>query len=147
MNGLLAELAAAIERATCTPFAPLGTRAVHGGDISRAFTLGDGTRTFFVKTQPPARLAMFEAEAAGLAELAAANAVRVPQVVCHGRAGDMAYLVLEYLPLQPHGEAAHLGRQLARQHRVGAARFGGVRDNWIGATPQTNAWMDDWVDF
>jgi fructosamine-3-kinase len=71
----------------------------------------------------------------------------VPQVICHGIAAEQAYLVLEYLPLRPHGDAAQLGRQLAQQHRVGAARFGGARDNWIGATPQPNAWMDDWVEF
>jgi fructosamine-3-kinase len=157
------ELAAAISRASGAPFAVRSTRAVHGGDISQAFTVGDGTRSFFVKTQSApslpagrmsggvpfaaARLDLFEAEAAGLAELAAANAVRVPQVLCHGVAAGVAYLVLEYLPLQQHGDAAQLGRQLAQQHRVSAAQFGGWRDNWIGATPQPNAWMDAWVDF
>jgi len=141
------ELAAAIGRASGTPFVVEDTRAMRGGDVSEAFTLSDGVRTFFVKTQRAARIDMFEAEAAGLAELAAANAVRVPQVVCHGIAAGQAYLVLEFLRLRPHGDAALLGRQLAQQHRVGAAQFGGARDNWIGATPQPNAWMDDWVEF
>jgi fructosamine-3-kinase len=141
------ELAAAISRASGLPFTVQETRTLHGGDISAAFMLGDGTRTFFVKTQPATGLDLFEAEAAGLAELAAANAVRVPQVICFGVTAGMAYLVLEPLLLQPHGDAAQLGRQLAQQHRVSAARFGGPRDNWIGATPQPNAWMDDWVEF
>ena len=159
------ELAAAISRASGTPFVAEDSRAIRGGDISEAFTLSDGTRMFFVKTQPaprppagrvsggvlPAsaasRLAMFEAEAAGLAELAAANAVRVPQVICHGVAAGQAYLVLESLPLQSQGDAAQLGRRLAQQHRVSAAQFGGPRDNWIGATPQPNAGMDGWVEF
>ncbi|MHB0973048.1 MAG: fructosamine kinase family protein [Thiobacillus sp.] len=147
MSVFHAALAAAISRASGAPFAALEARPMHGGDISEAFTFGDGTRTYFVKTQPAARLAMFEAEAAGLADLSAANAVRVPRVVCHGTAGGKAYLVLEHLPLRPHGDAAQLGRQLARQHRAGAARFGGARDNWIGATPQPNGPMEDWVDF
>jgi protein-ribulosamine 3-kinase len=147
MNAFEHELAAAIGRATGEAFVPKATRAVSGGDISEAFTLGDGVRTFFVKVQPAARLAMFEAEAAGLAELAAANAVRVPQVICHGVADGRAYLVLEYLPLRPHGDAAQLGRQLAQQHRADAARFGGARDNWIGGTPQPNVWTDDWIEF
>jgi fructosamine-3-kinase len=86
-------------------------------------------------------------EASGLAELAEANAVRVPQVICHGIAAGHAYLVLEYLPLGARGDAVQLGRQLALQHRVSAAQFGGSRDNWIGATPQPNAWRDGWVDF
>jgi fructosamine-3-kinase len=141
------ELAAAIGRASGMPFTVQNARAMRGGDISEAFTLGDGTRTFFVKVQPASGLPMFEAEAAGLAELAAANAVRVPQGICHGVAAGQAYLVLEYLPLRPHGDAAQLGRLLAQQHRVGAAQFGGARDNWIGATPQPNAWTDSWVEF
>lgn len=144
---LHAELAAEIGRATDLPFEVRGSRAVHGGDISEAFTLGDGTRTFFVKTQPGSQLAMFEAEAAGLAALAAANAVRVPQVICHGTAAGRSYLVLEYLPLGVQGDAARLGRQLAQQHRVVATQFGWTGDNWIGATPQPNAWRDDWIAF
>ncbi len=147
MSAFHTELAAAIGAATGSAFAVSSSEAVHGGDISPAFKLSDGVRSFFVKRQAAAGLAMFEAEAAGLAELAAANAVRVPQLICHGIAAGHAYLVLEYLPLETQGDAAQLGRQLAQQHRVTAARFGWARDNWIGATPQPNAWHDDWVEF
>lgn len=147
MSAFHTELSAAIHRATGTAFPLSSAEAVYGGDISQAFRVGDGARNVFVKTQPASRLAMFEAEAAGLAELAAANAVRVPQVVCHGIAAGQAYLVLEHLRLEAHGDAARLGRQLALQHRVGAANFGWARDNWIGATPQPNRWHDDWIDF
>lgn len=147
MSAFHTELAAAIRAATGTAFSISSTQAVHGGDISQAFKLDDGTHSFFVKRQPAAGLAMFEAEAAGLAGLAASNAVRVPEAICHGVAAGQAYLVLEYLPLQAQGDAARLGRQLAQQHRVGAAQFGWTRDNWIGATPQPNAWHDDWVAF
>lgn len=141
------ELADAIGRATGTPFSVGSTRAVHGGDISQAFALSDATRSFFVKTLSASRLGLLETEAAGLGELAAANAVRVPEVVCHGVAAGRAYLVLEYLPLRAHGDAAQLGRQLAQQHRTGLPRFGWTGDNWIGATPQPNMWRDDWVEF
>jgi fructosamine-3-kinase len=147
MNAFHAALAEAIARATGEPFAVHGVRSVHGGDISAAFVLADGARRVFVKTQPASRLAMFEAEAAGLAELAAADAVRVPRVVHCGLVDGRACLLLEHLTLGAHGDAARLGRQLARQHRVAAARFGDARDNWIGATPQPNAWLDDWVAF
>ncbi len=147
MNAFERELATAIGRATGEAFVPRRARAMRGGDISEAFTLSDGVRTFFVKTQPASRLDLFEAEAAGSAELATAKAVRVPQVIGRGVAAGQAYLVLEHLTLQPHGDAAQLGRRLAQQHRVGATRFGGARDNWIGATPQPNVRMDDWVEF
>ena len=147
MTDFHAALADAIAAATGEAFAPQAVRAVHGGDISESATLSDGARSFFVKTQPASRLDLFEAEAAGLAELAAANAVRVPHVIAHGVAAGRAYLVLEQLPLGGRGDAALLGRQLAQQHRATAARFGGARDNWIGSTPQPNGWLDDWIAF
>jgi fructosamine-3-kinase len=147
MKSFFSEIAAAISRASGEPFSAQDTQAVHGGDISQAFTLGDGERRFFVKIQPATRAGMFETEAAGLAELAAAHAVRVPRVVCHGIAASHAYLVLEHLPFGSRGDAAQLGRQLAQQHRVRAPQFGWAQDNWIGATPQPNAWRDNWLDF
>ena len=147
MSVFLAEVAAAISRSSGAPFILQNTQAVHGGDISQAFRLSDGACHYFVKTQAAIRLGWFEAEAAGLAALDAAHAVRAPRVVCHGVAAGQAYLVLEHLSLQSHGDAAQLGRLLARQHRVSAPQFGGPRDNWIGATPQPNAWRDNWVDF
>jgi fructosamine-3-kinase len=146
MSAFLAELSAAISRASGAAFATSDSQPVHGGDISQAFKLSDGSRTFFVKSQPASQHALFETEAAGLDELAAAHALRVPHVVCHGIAAGQAYLVLEYLPLVSHGDAALLGRQLAQQHRVSAPQFGWTRDNWIGATPQPNAWRERWID-
>ena len=147
MSVLLTEISAAISRAGGSPFSALDSQAVHGGDISQAFKLSDGMRTFFVKLQPATRIALFETEAAGLAQLDAARALRVPQALCHGVAAGQAYLVLEYLPLVAQGDAALLGRQLAQQHRVTAPQFGWTRDNWIGATPQPNGWRDDWIAF
>ena len=143
----LQALSSAIGRATGRPFAATAMQAVGGGDISKAFTIADGKQQFFVKTQAADRLQMFEAEAAGLAELAAAYMLCVPQTICHGIADGLAYLVLEYLPLAAHGDAAGLGRRLAQQHRVSAPQYGWSRDNWIGATPQPNAWLDDWIGF
>jgi protein-ribulosamine 3-kinase len=147
MSAFLAELSAAIGRATGAAFAATDSQGVAGGDISQAFRIGDGARTYFVKVQPAARLAMFEAEAAGLAALNAAQAIRVPRVICQGVAAGRAFLVLENLPLASQGDASRLGCLLAQQHRISAPQFGWTRDNWIGATPQANAWTDGWVDF
>jgi len=147
MSTFLAELSAAIGNATGEPFIATGSLGVAGGDISQVFRLGDGARTFFVKVQPAARLPMFEAEAAGLAALQAAQAIRVPRVICQGAAAGHAFLVLEHLPLATQGDASGLGRLLAQQHRISAPQFGWTRENWIGATPQANAWTDGWVDF
>src|SRR4051812_46420149 len=92
---------------------------------------------------------MLDAEADGLAALRSAGAMRVPDVVARGDDGDDAWLVLEWLDLAPLGErgAARLGEALARQHRLPQARFGWARDNFIGSTPQSNGWSDDWLAF
>lgn len=147
MRALFEGIAAEIARATGAPFAPRDTRAVAGGDISASFALGDGARQFFVKLQSTDRASMFEAEAQGLAALAAAAAVRVPGFVWRGEIDGRACLVLEHLSLKGHGDAAGLGRQLARQHRVTASKFGADADNWIGSTPQPNGWRTGWIDF
>ncbi len=147
MGELLDGVCAAIGAATGIAFQVRDARTAHGGDISAASVVSDGARRYFLKTQPAHRLDMFAAEAAGLAELGAAGALRVPQPVGHGLAGGRAFLVLEALSLGGRGDAAALGRQLAHLHRVSAAGFGWQRDNWIGATPQQNGWMDDWIAF
>ncbi len=125
---------------------PLG-----GGCINQAWRIGDGERDFFVKTNS-ATIArtMFEAEAAGLAELAATRTVRVPLPAGHGVAAGLAFLVLEYLPLGGGGGARALemlGRRLAALHRIPQPFFGWRRDNTIGSTPQPNDRGDDWIAF
>jgi fructosamine-3-kinase len=90
---------------------------------------------------------MFVAEAEGLRELAAAKTLRVPEPVCWGVAGEMAYLVLEHLEFGRRGNAALLGEQLASLHRTTQAEFGWGRDNTLGSTPQINTPCTDWVGF
>lgn len=103
----------------------------------------------FVKVADRQCLPLLEAEAAGLRELAGAAALRVPSVLAAGIAGSQAFLALEWIEFQAATlrTEARLGELLAAQHRVTAARFGWHRDNTIGATPQSNAWTDDWTRF
>jgi len=61
--------------------------------------------------------------------------------------GSTAFLLLEFLDLGGSGDHAALGRSLAALHARPGARFGWTRDNFIGATPQANAWHDDWAEF
>ena len=142
-----AAVAEAISNATGSAFVARASHSVSGGDIHAASILQDGAQRFFVKTNRADRLALFEAESAGLAALAATGAVRVPQPVCAGVAAGQAFLVLEYLELRGHGDAARRGEQLAQLHRIPQPRFGWPRDNWIGTTQQLNAWRDDWIAF
>lgn len=131
---------------------------------SGARRIDAGGRPYLVKwrrrpPQPaPGWLPFFEAEARGLALLAATNTVRVPEVLdCH--AGDdsrPAYIVLEwierggsrYAPALDQRRAGEtLGQQLAALHRATAAAYGLDHGNYCGDTPQDNRWAGSWVEF
>jgi len=137
----------AISKATGIPFTPLKQRSVSGGCINQSYLLADNQRSFFVKLNDAKRLAMFEAETAGLQQILASQTVRAPRPLCHGVADDQAFLVMEYLDLRAHGDAATLGQQLALMHRPQQAYFGGPRDNTLGSTPQPNTQTATWITF
>lgn len=103
----------------------------------------------FTKTAPAARLHMFEAEAAGLAEIAATKTIRVPEVYEVGTRDGCAYIEMERLQLRATTvtDETAAGEQLAAMHRVIAERFGWHRDNTIGPTLQHNPASDSWTDF
>lgn len=138
-------------------------QSIGGGDISQTARFEAGGRSYLVKwhwrpPQPmPGWLEMFEAEAAGLALLAAVQAVRVPAVVAHGasRPGVPAYIVMEwieqrsrYAPLLDQRSAgALLGQQLAALHRLSAPAYGLDHGNYCGATPQDNRTLPTWIEF
>ncbi len=111
-------------------------------------TLADG-RELFVKHRPGAPAGMYPAEAAGLAWIAEAGALRTPGVVAVGDARPPRFLALEWIPRGRPGPGhdAALGRGLARLHRAGAPAFGLDRDNFIGSLPQPNASAPSWPDF
>jgi fructosamine-3-kinase len=103
----------------------------------------------FVKTGPPAALDMFEAEAEGLHELAAANVIRVPEVFKCGIENGQAFIAMEKLQLRsatPESDR-RFGEQLAALHRCTSETFGWRRDNTIGSTPQINTPSDNWTEF
>jgi fructosamine-3-kinase len=121
-------------------------RGVGGGDINDAFAvkLADGRRVF-VKTNARAPAGMFEAEARGLAWLADADALRVPEVLASGE----GFLALELLAPAPRVRDfdERLGRGLALLHRSGPGSFGLDHDNFIGRLPQSNAPHATWAEF
>src|SRR5262245_39576257 len=111
-------------------------------------TLADG-RELFVKHRRGAAPGMYAAEAAGLAWLAEAGALRTPAVVAVGDERPPRFLALEHVPrgrpAPSHDE--ELGRGLAAVHRAGAPSFGLAVDNFIGPLPQPNAPAPDWPEF
>jgi len=135
-----------------------GSSPVGGGCIhdARILELENGGR-LFLKSNATAPDDLFPTEAEGLRALAAVGAIRVPRDPVPGRAGDVSFLVMEAIPTgRPRpGFFEVFGRSFAALHRrsaeahgtaPGGGRFGFPHDNYLGATPQPNGWMDDWVE-
>jgi fructosamine-3-kinase len=126
--------------------------ACGGGDINRAFrlTLRDG-RHVFAKLNDRAPTGFFAAEARGLAWLAGAGALGLPEVLGAADGGDgaSAFLLLEWI--EPARRAPdfdeRLGQGLAALHRAGAATFGLDHDNFIALLPQDNRREATWAAF
>lgn len=140
-------IASTISDTTGETFTVREQRSVGGGCINSAWRIADGERSYFVKLNSADGLAMFEAEADGLREMVAAEAIKVPEPLTTGVAAGQAFIVMENLPLGGSGSGARLGRELAALHRATQPRFGWYRDNTIGSTPQYNKQSDDWIVF
>ena len=144
---LWADVARSISEASAERFTIRERQAESGGSINATWRVTGTTRACFVKVAPAAQSDMLSAEAAGLAELARAGALRVPQVICDGANDAASWLVLEHVELGGHVNARALGAGLAALHSVRAPRFGWHRDNTIGSTMQINAQCGDWIEF
>jgi fructosamine-3-kinase len=145
--GWQAAAAAAIVAAANAPASAARWTRCGGSSLNATWRLDAGALRSFVKVNSADRASMFEAEAAGLAELAAVNAVRVPRPIAAGVAGDESFIALEWLDFIEGGRGAALGHALAALHRHTAAACGWQRDNTIGTTPQENTWTSDWATF
>jgi fructosamine-3-kinase len=131
------------------PCASEPERRIGGGSINACYAWRCGGDRLFVKLAPRAALSNFTAESAGLAALAATRTLRVPRLIACGGTGQDAFLALEWVErgrTETRSERL-LAEGLAALHRVTAARFGFAHDNFIGATPQANAWEADWARF
>jgi len=124
-------------------------QAIGGGSINRAYRIESDKHRYFLKLNQASKLVMFEAEAAGLQELAAAKAIRVPVPICYGAAAGESWLVTEYIEFDRGAQDSvrQFGRQMVNLHRKSSGPFGWFRDNTIGSTPQYNGQMHSWVDF
>ncbi len=149
MIGFWEQIAASLAEVMDGDFSPRSLRPVGGGCINEAAVLSDGPRRVFVKTNCRSRRDMFEAEAEGLRELRASGAVRVPEVLSCGEAGEQAWIGMEYIEFGSPAVSSQseLGRRLARLHQTSRAQFGWHHDNTIGSTRQGNAWSGDWISF
>lgn len=145
-------LSSHIANVTHTPFTIEHITPIGGGCINETYRIEGNGRRYFVKLNHAGSLPMFEAEAAGLQEIRDSRTLRVPAPVCWGKSGPKAWLVLEYLEMSnacgsDAAEVLALGRGLAAMHRITAEKFGWMRYNSIGATPQINKFSSDWIQF
>lgn len=137
-----------IERVTGQAFFVRHQQRMGGGSINAAFLLtGKKGEKYFVKTNKSGQQAMFQAEARGLQEIASSGTIKVPLPVCFGDDQSQSYIVLEYLQMNQPANQVVLGEQLAAMHAVTAEQFGWQINNTIGATPQLNAWRENWLSF
>ncbi len=143
-----------LSRVTQAPLTFQAASPISGGDINQAYKLTFRTQTtdcfYFIKLNQADGLSMFEAEAAGLTQIAQTQTIRVPTPICSGVHENYAYLVLEHLPIVPLTDRTRheLGRKLAELHLAsGSTAFGWQQNNTIGSTPQPNPWTTNWAEF
>lgn len=158
------QITANIRQVTGQDFQGSHLRPVGGGSINQAYALSDREAdrdsnrdrqaapplAYFVKINQANRIAMFEAEALALSQIAATKSIRVPHPVCWGTVDGSAYIVLEWLDFGygDHQAWEEMGRNLAALHRVTHPHsFGWEQPNTIGSTPQINSWETSWLEF
>jgi fructosamine-3-kinase len=146
---------------------------VGGGMISQAARIVSERGEYLLKWGGRGLARFFEAEARGLALLAATGAVRVPEVLAwRDQSNDerrtindesqartsssliahrSSFILLEWLPTPPNADRTAafeaLGRQLAALHGATAPSYGLDHDNYLGIAPQPNGWMASWAAF
>lgn len=124
---------------------------VGGGSMHTALRVEDATGSaYFVKLGDAASAPMFEAEADGLAAIAASASFRTPAVIACAVDGAHAFIVLEHLdlrPLQSAEDGERFAEALVRLHRDRGDTFGWPRDNFIGRNPQQNTPHANWAHF
>lgn len=103
----------------------------------------------FCKTLPAPDQAILRAEADGLEALRTCAALRVPAVLGLHCDDNDAWLFTEWIELrEPAGDDhARLGEAVAALHAIHGPRYGWLRDNFIGPTPQANDEDDSWAHF
>ena len=120
---------------------PIGLAGISGGCIADAAiaSFEDGSKAFIKSAGKLAHAApdMFQREAEGLRALAAAEAIRIPEVL----AVSEEALVLELIREAPKkkGFAEAFGQGFAKLHDHRARTCGFPHDNFIGSTRQINA--------
>lgn len=124
-------------------------RSVSGGDINQCYSIeADGH--YFLKVNKAGLFPqMFAKEANGLKALNGVPKCQVPEVIDHGEAGDLQYLLMTWIE---RGNPAvdfweKFGTALATLHQRTQPTFGFREDNYIGNLYQSNTTKMSWEEF
>jgi protein-ribulosamine 3-kinase len=121
-----------------------------GGDINEVYSVETVTGSVVVKMNHADSFPdMLQKEAKGLGLLAAAGALKTPQVVSAGEIDGTQFLVLERITTATAGEQSWIrfGQQLASQHKQTDTHFGLDHNNYIGSLVQLNLSCETWAEF
>jgi protein-ribulosamine 3-kinase len=132
----------------------LSAEPVAGGCIHKAYKLITSAGLYFLKWNTAPLPAMFSSEAHGITHIHAVDAIKTPQVLLFSDLttdGCPGFILMEWIESGAHHfDPALLGEQLALFHLAPAQQpttYGLEINNYIGSTPQINAWSDDWIVF
>jgi fructosamine-3-kinase len=128
-----------------------------GGYTNQAMRLITDQASYLLKWDARSRPGMFPTEARGLDLLRHVGGMRVPEVltVADPIGEAPGFILEEWVDVQPADlywqSGPRYGERIARLHRTSTATsvpgYGLDHDNYVGNTPQSNAWNIDWVCF
>ena len=137
------------------------TERISGGDINKSYglTLNSGEH-IFMKANAKENFTFFESESMGLSAIAQTNAIKTPKIFCmgtdDGEEVGYSFLLMEFIET---GEKKSdfwekFARSVAKMHDFDTtsfvekgAKFGFLKDNFIGARPQKNSPSKNWISF
>ncbi len=121
-----------------------------GGSINEAYHIKTAKDDYIIKMNVAGLYPlMFEKEATGLKLLKNQGVIYVPETIGTGVVGNMAFLILEYIPgsVTDNSFWKTFGKQLAALHNVNEYNYGFEEDNYIGSLEQKNNWKERWSEF
>jgi fructosamine-3-kinase len=129
--------------------------SVGGGSINHTFQVNAGNKKYFCKVNSASGFPkLFEKEASGLNALKSTQCISTPDVLRLDYLNDNQVLLLQWVDSGLKNQAfwKNFGQRLANLHAwqnpsQPQSTFGFSEDNYMGALPQQNSFMDDWCDF
>jgi len=129
-------------------------QAVHGGDIHQSAMIqlvsgNSAPKKLFVKTNAISAYEVLKSEYDSLKAIDDVFSGVYPKPILFKSLEDKVILLMTFHEISSFNKrfSAEAGRLLAQQHRIVHNKFGWFADNFIGLTPQSNQWKENWVEF